>query len=339
MNKDNHMKDEFLQLPKEIRLEVLQEAENALGTPALVLEKDIWICWLLDKLFMLSIQMAFKGGTSLSKVFNLIQRFSEDIDITIDYQNFKETIDFQNISKSQLKKTSNELKEQLADYASREIKPYITDYVAKEFDKSKFDVTLSDNGEKLYFVYPSVFDTDFDYLRSHVLIEFGVRNDTEPSESHQIKTAISQFVEENFTLPTANITVLSPIRTFWEKATLMHVECHRKRFNDNPNRLSRHWYDLVKLADSWVGKQALKRIDILSNVLEQKKAFFNANYTNYDKCHNTEFQLVPNKGEIPYLEKDYLKMVDAGMFQEEAMNFDEIIERLIGLQDAINKIQ
>lgn len=339
MNKDNHMKDEFLQLPKEIRLEVLQEAENTLGTPALVLEKDIWICWLLDKLFDLPTQMAFKGGTSLSKVFNLIQRFSEDIDITIDYQNFKETIDFQNISKSQLKKISNELKEQLTDYASREVKPYITSYIAKEFDKSKFNITLSDNGEKLYFVYPSVFDTDFDYLKSHVLIEFGIRNDTDPSELHQIKTTLSQFAEGKFLLPKANIEVLSPIRTFWEKATLMHVECHRKRFNDNPNRLSRHWYDLVKLADSWVGKQALKSIDILNNVLEHKKAFFNASYANYDKCHNAEFQLVPNKSEISYLENDYLKMVDAGMFQEEAMSFDAIITRLVGLQDAINKIR
>ena len=100
----------FFQLKKIEQHQLLTNAERELGISASIIEKDIWVCWLLSQLFSLPIQMAFKGGTSLSKIYNLIQRFSEDIDITIDYGNFRNDFDISNTSRSQLKKISEQHK-------------------------------------------------------------------------------------------------------------------------------------------------------------------------------------------------------------------------------------
>lgn len=106
------MNNNFLNLSLEKQLNLIYKAGNKFDVSDVIIEKDFWVCWLLEKLFKLPIKMAFKGGTSLSKGFGLIKRFSEDIDITIDYTNFGQKLDLANISRSQIKKISNELKEQ-----------------------------------------------------------------------------------------------------------------------------------------------------------------------------------------------------------------------------------
>ena len=136
--------------------------------------------------------------------------------------------------------------------------------------------------------------------------------------------------------PQAKVSVLSPVRTFWEKATLIHVECHRNRLHETPGRLSRHWYDLAKLTDSWVGDKALKSQDVLENVLEYKKDFFNASYTNYDDCLIGQFCLVPNVEGISKLSEDFKKMQEAGLFSEMPVSFNKIITTLSDLESQIN---
>ncbi|MEE9452524.1 MAG: nucleotidyl transferase AbiEii/AbiGii toxin family protein [Gammaproteobacteria bacterium] len=133
------MSDEFFQLPLDTQRVLLEGAENHLNVRASVIEKDIWICWLLKHLFALPIQMAFKGGTSLSKVFNLIERFSEDIDVTIDYRYFSDPIDFNKISKSQLKKLSKQLKAKLQDCTKNTILPFLQRHLNTTFPKNDFE--------------------------------------------------------------------------------------------------------------------------------------------------------------------------------------------------------
>jgi len=94
----------FLNLPGESQAALINAAEDQLGLVGHVIEKDIWVCWFLEKLFELPIAMVFKGGTSLSKGYGLLKRFSEDVDVTIDYRNFRDHLDLKNISRSQLKK-------------------------------------------------------------------------------------------------------------------------------------------------------------------------------------------------------------------------------------------
>ena len=241
------MMNNYFNLPEELKRNILIAAGNKLNIPEVILEKDIWICWILDKLFTLPQKMSFKGGTSLSKTFNLIDRFSEDLDITIDYRNFIEPIDFKKISNSQLKKTSDALKPNLHFFVSKIALPFINNHTEHEFPDKNFKIVVTDDHESIQFYYPTSLSDNTNnsmpsYLLDHVLIEFGVRNTTEPSEQHPIVTLLSQALESPLTLPTASVNVLSPVRTFWEKATLIHVECHRGRLLQSPARLSRHWY-------------------------------------------------------------------------------------------------
>jgi hypothetical protein len=328
------MSDEFLKLPKEQRRVILEGAETQLGIKPNLLEKDIWICWVLNKLFTLPKQMAFKGGTSLSKCYGLIDRFSEDVDVTVDYREFMPDLDFAKESKSALKKKRKELQVMVADYVADYVIPMLEREYTREFDIDEFDIEF-EGGEKLFLKYPSAFDSNTSgYIADSVLIEFGGTNKTEPNEQHIVTPYL---VAEGLVLPTANAVVYSPARTFWEKATLIHVECHRGRLQETPDRLSRHWYDLAMLSNSDIKQKALADEELFNDVMQVKKAFFNASYANYEKCENNEFVLVPADKEIDQLEADYSKMIDSAMFLHQPVPFNEIISNLSELQDEINQ--
>ncbi|MGD9153020.1 MAG: nucleotidyl transferase AbiEii/AbiGii toxin family protein [Gammaproteobacteria bacterium] len=332
------MNKNFLNLSLEKKLNLIHTAGNKFDVSDMIIEKDFWVCWLLEKLFKLPIKMAFKGGTSLSKIFNLIKRFSEDVDITIDYTNFRQKLDLTNISRSQLKKISNELKGQLQIYVSETVIPYLHAQLLEIPHKKSFEIILSDDGERLQFYYPSIVNKQLGYLRDHVLIEFGIRNSTEPCEKHDVVTYLDYLIEDgNVILPKPKVDILSPVRTFWEKATLMHVECHRNRFNKNPERLSRHWYDLFMLYNSDIGKQALSSINILKSVVWHKKAFFNASYANYDDCLSGKFRLIPDDANQVNLAQDFNSMIQAEMFYESPPGFDEMMRSLQELETVLNE--
>ena len=331
---------DYFYLPEQEQRELLKRAEDDLDISDVAIEKDIWICWLLDKIFSLPVPMAFKGGTSLSRVFNLINRYSEDIDITIDYRKLTGCIDLPQTSRSQLKKISEQLKKELIQYVSTTILPYLEESIAGLDLKHSFKISISDNGEQLKFFYPSMISKNGpQYLRDHILLEFGMRNAIEPCENHVIEPLLSQHgnIKKLFILPQATVDVLSPLRTFWEKATLMHVECHRHRLDKAPDRLSRHWYDLAMLAQSWVAKEALDNRHILESVVEYKKAFFNASYANYDDCLNGQLQLLPQDQYLLGLKRDYESMKSAGFFSETPMPFNEIVTILSDLTVQINQ--
>lgn len=330
------MNKSFFHLPTDEKTALFTKAAEQLDLSEVIIEKDLWVCWLLEKIFSLPTKMAFKGGTSLSKVFNLISRFSEDCDITIDYREFTPTIDLAHISRSQLKKISDQLKKQLQTYVSETVLPHIQGCINHELPENAFEVQLSEDGEQLRFYYPTITNNQSGYLRDHVLIEFGMRNCTEPCKDHQITPYLEKVSNTDLLLPKPFINTLSPLRTFWEKVTLIHVECNRDRFIKSPERLSRHWYDLYMLNHSWVVAQALTRIDLLNSVIEYKKAFFNAGYANYDDCLNGHCKLIPSAENLANLKTDFLMMVDAEMFDQDPPSFDAIINSLKKLESDIN---
>ena len=137
-------------------------------------------------------------------------------------------------------------------------------------------------------------------------------------------------------MPKPIVNTLSPVKTFFEKATLIHVECHRDRMIQTPERLSRHWYDLFMLNNSWVGEKALNHPEILRSVIEHKKAFFNSSYANYDDCLIGKFCLIPHDGYLKSLGQDYTKMINAGMFHESPPKFDVLIKGISELEKNFN---
>ena len=117
------------------------------------------------------------------------------------------------------------------------------------------------------------------------------------------------------------MTVLSPVRTFWEKATLVHVECHRRRLANHPERLSRHWFDLTRLAAHDIGRAALADRELLEDVVRHKKVFFHASYANYDQCLAGRLRLVPDDDQLPGLQTDYDAMCAAAIVADDAPGF------------------
>lgn len=333
------MLDNFLLLPKDIQSKIITSVAYKLNLSPAIIEKDFWVCFILEHLFSIqqSASMVFKGGTSLSKCYKLINRFSEDLDITIDYRSLKEfALPIENYSKSFLKNASGELKKLVKEYVCNVILPSFEQLIQKIPDKL-IKIELSENGEKFRVYYSSVFEQQNYYLANSILVEFGGRNITEPNEIHTIRPYLFEYVE-NLTLPVATVNVLSSARTFWEKITLIHVECHRGRLQSHPDRLFRHWYDLAMLAESSMVLQALSNASLMLDVIKHKKAFFDASYANYDKCLNKQFQLIPRVAEdISALKQDFNAMLDAKMFYSEEPSFNKIIDVLRNLEQMLNK--
>jgi len=323
------MPERFLDLPLEEQKLLLSAAEERLGFPDYIVEKDFWVCWILEQLFELPLQMVFKGGTSLSKAYQLIHRFSEDVDITIDYRNVLGETDLLKLSRTKQKQLGKDLKENLKNIVKNIIFPHLESTLPRGSE-----INVSDDGEKLYFYYPTLKKQI--YLRDHVLLEFGIRNTTEPFENHKIEPYLKEILKEtSITLPEALVHTLSPIRTFWEKATLIHVACNRNQFHESPERLSRHWYDLHMLYNSWVGQKAFDNIAILEDVITHKSIFFNSSYAHYDQCLAGQFKLIPE--DSGSLQQDYHEMINSGMFHGEVPEFEFLVESLSLLESRLRE--
>lgn len=334
------MPDVFLMLPADERSQILRGLAPRMGRTAIVLEKDVWVCWVLQHLFTMPgrLPMAFKGGTSLSKVFRAIDRFSEDVDITLDYRGLDASADpfEEGLSGRQLRQLSEQLKGFVREHAHEVVAPYFNRLLVSQFGAGAGRIDLSADGEQLRVHYPSVLEGSDGYVSDSVLLELGGRNITEPNETHEVRPDIAEHLP-GLEFPVALVSVLSPERTFWEKATLIHVECNRGELRASADRLSRHWYDLDRLAAQDIGQRALKNRDLLADVVKHKKVFYNTGYANYDACLMGELRLIPDAAVLPALRDDFDRMVSAGMFIGDAPAFDAIIERLQALESAINR--
>jgi len=334
------MHESFLYLEAQEQSQIYRALAPQLARSPVVLEKDVWVCWMLQTLFTMPgrLPMAFKGGTSLSKVFGAIARFSEDVDITLDYRGLDASFDpfAVGVSRNRLKKFSEDLKSFVRDHTHGVVAPHFQRVLAAEFDAAAFRLEVSDDGEQLRVHYPTVLEAPGDYVGNSVLIEFGGRNITEPNEEHEVWPDIAKHVAD-LEFPRSTVSVLSPARTFWEKATLIHVECQRDEFRASAERLSRHWYDLAMLADQVHGQAAVTDRALLADVVKHKKVFYNASYANYDACLAGQLRLIPEDAALAALRDDFQRMTGAGMFIGEPPAFDAIVDRLRALETAINQ--
>jgi len=333
------MPEHFLYLPARDRRDIFQYANTELGQPMDILEKDVWVCWVLQTLFSLpnAHPMAFKGGTSLSKIFGAINRFSEDVDVTLDYREFEDGFDpfEESASRTAIKKFSERLKGYTRDYAFDVIVPHIHSRLEDFPEPEQFELELSDDGEKIRIHYPSAIKNGNEYITNNILIELGGRNVICPNERRIVKPDISTL-DVDLVFPTGDVVVLSPERTFWEKATLIHVECNRKIFKSDANRLSRHWYDLLMLAKHDVGKAAIKNHNLLEDVVRHKRVFYHYGFVDYNDCLDNRFCLLPQEADTILLQEDYQKMLDNGMIYGALPSFGDIIKGIRDFEREVN---
>ena len=333
------MSKPFLNLPPGERMNGFRNAAQELGQEAIILGKDVWLCWTLQALFSMpnAHPMAFKGGTSLSKVYGAINRFSEDVDITLDYRAFNDDFDpfAEGASRNATKKFSERLRDYVLQYSTGVIVPYIDARMKTLCRPGEYRIEVSEDGEKIWIEYPSVVKGSQQYLEKRILVELGGRNVIDPNERHIVRPDISA-VTANLDLPACEVVVFSPQRTFWEKAVLMHVQSNRQALKAKSYRLSRHWYDLHRLAGHESGKAALDNRALLEDVVRHNQVFFRASYANYEACLNGEFRLIPNERAITELRADYDNMVGTGMIYDQPPPFDEIIGGLREIEHKIN---
>ena len=234
----------YFSLSDKDKIDALETATSKLGRPADLLEKDIWVVWSLNALFdsALAESLVFKGGTSLSKVYNAIDRFSEDVDVTYDIRKiipdlFVDPERPYPPNRSQAKKWTETVHSRLSGWIKDEVAPLLEAKIEHEGVGAKLRL----EEDKLYLDYEAI-RSGTGYIRPTVLLESGARSTGEPARRHKIKCDLSEAVE-GLILPEAEPRVLDAERTFWEKATAIHAYCFRGAFRGG-DRYARHWYDL-----------------------------------------------------------------------------------------------
>jgi hypothetical protein len=336
------------------RIELFLESANRRGLTRQIIEKDFWVCWTLKQLFELpdvGQHLIFKGGTSLSKIFHAIERFSEDIDISIDrkYLGFEGEKDPENIeSRSKQKKTIKQLRDVCSEKVNGEILPQLIAATERIIgprtngDLELWSITPFDedpDGQSVVFAYPTDKEDAFEvnpYVKPSVLIEFGGRADHWPAEQFPITPYAAEDFPKYFEKPSHIIKVLAAERTFWEKATLLHSEYHRPDEKATAERISRHHYDLHELFKSEIAERAIGQLNLLDHVVEHKKIFFSRATDDYDEALRGHLHLVPVSDRLQALRNDYQKMQNDRMFFGAVPSLEDILESLTQLEATIN---
>ncbi|MFI3242599.1 MAG: nucleotidyl transferase AbiEii/AbiGii toxin family protein [Alphaproteobacteria bacterium] len=307
------------------------EASSQYKINAEMIEKDFWVCWTLNRIFInenLSKILCFKGGTSLSKVFNLIERFSEDIDLILDWNTISEGKEIVKNSKNQQDKRNKELLSSSQEYIKAILQPLIQEACG---DTCIVEIDINDPNT-LQVKYPK--SVSGSYLRPFIKLEIGALAAWLPNQNHSIKPYINNLNEklifEDIIVPT-----ITAERTFWEKATILHKEHYRT--SGNPDRYSRHYYDLYKMANSKIKQSSFQQKDLLTEVVEFKKTFYPSGWANYDKAKLGTLKLMPSALAVSYLEKDYAKMHE--MIFGDYPSFDTIMSFLEALETEINNLE
>ncbi|MBB4096727.1 nucleotidyl transferase AbiEii/AbiGii toxin family protein [Sphingomonas kyeonggiensis] len=325
------MADAFLHLPVADRREALSVAADQSGRPAHLLEKDVWVVWALGILYgsALGEHLVFKGGTSLSKAYQVIRRFSEDVDLTYDIRTIAPDLvgdDGEALPKtrSEEKRWSSEVRKRLPDWVVGTVQPIITGALAAE----ALAATIRVEGEKLFIDYEAA-TAGSGYVAPSVMLEFGARSTGEPASVRDVICDAAGLVE-GVAFPMARPRVMHAERTFWEKATAIHVFCLQERLRGD--RFARHWHDVARLDEAGFAAAAFADRELANAVARHKAMFFaekaaDRSPIDYAAAVNGGLQLVPAGDGAKALEEDYARMVEDGLLLEDAEPFETLMER------------
>ncbi len=309
---------EFLKLSAtEQRLAIDQTAARK-GWVASSVEKDFWVCWTLDQIFALpelAGHLTFKGGTSLSKAWGLIDRFSEDIDLTIG----RDALGFggdnspeRAPSAKQQTKRLKALRSACGEFVQIVLLPALSNCFSAELGAVGWQLTLDvddPDRQTLLFQYPSHFETEpARYVRPVVKIEFGARSDPWPADKRPVQSVIAEVFPQLFIQPQTVVQALAPERTFWEKAMLLHEESYRPLTKPRKPRMARHYYDLYRLIESGVASNAVQDSDLFEQVLAHRRIFFPQSWVDYDSMGRKTLRLSPLPEQEEGWRHDYIAM-------------------------------
>lgn len=309
------------------------------GLHEAIIEKDFWVCLTLDHLFHHSPWKAaftFKGGTSLSKCYGLIQRFSEDIDLILDwrvlgYGLHEPWAPRSNTKQDQFNKEANERAEQ-----------FLRDILLPSL-RSEFGIILGmeadlyidpDDEQTICFRYPSIFKTES--ILQVIRLEIGALAAWTPSQPREIRPYSAECYRAAFQQANTVVLTAAAERTFWEKVTILHHEANRPEHLPMPSRYSRHYYDLYCIAHSESKAAAYEDLDLLGRVVEFKMKFYPRKWAQYELARPGTMKLCPPEYRYAALEEDYAVM--QGMMFGERPSFADLMAFIRELEAEINAL-
>ena len=331
------------------RLDLFLTTANRIGAPVSNVEKDFWVCWTLNALYRErpagGPRLLFKGGTSLSKAYGLIERFSEDIDITV----FRDDLD-QPVSVEELEALSKRKRQARLDAIRDACRAYITGPL-REFLSAQFadatdgaghiEVDGADlEGQTLLVWYPEAEPRGGAYVQPAVRIEAGAKSALDPHRPVAVRPYIAQDIP-GIDLTTADVTTIDAARTFWDKVVIAHGLrrwFERRGFlRQEGQRVSRHYYDLHCLVRSDIGEATLVDRDLGADCVHHARMFFDRPDYDLASAIPGTFAISPTGAMIGALERDYANTT--AMFFGTSPAFEEILASIQEIELVVNGVE
>ena len=337
---------QFVALPPERRALAFAQTAARMSASSVMVEKDFWVCWLLGLLFAdaeLAPHLVFKGGTSLSKVYGVIDRFSEDIDLSMSpaFVGADETV-FEGLkSRTQrdvaLARMQSHCGERTREFLIPRLEATIVEHLGRRQHRApwlRYEDDPIASSPVVHFEYPSDEGRGFDYLRREVKLELGSLTDQRPTEQHAVRAWVVDDFPAAFMDWDCQVTALELPRTFWEKATILHAEHHRPNDQPMPDRYARHYSDMARLLGHASAKAMLADRALCARVVAWKSRVFARQWARYDLARPGTFRLLPPTARLPALARDYAQM--RAMFLQSPPEFDAVLEVLASAERTLN---
>jgi hypothetical protein len=318
---------------------IIQQTANRVVLPPQAIEKDVWVTAITQIVFTLPFadKLVFKGGTSLSKVWNVVERFSEDIDLSLDRAYFGLEGD---VTKKQLSKLRKEsslfVKNEFCDALQKAIEHYgLNDFLTIEIEPDGEGDKTYPEPRKVLISYQSLYQT-LDYISSKIVLEIGARALIEPTEKKSMTSLVSELSGIDTSVADSEIITIVPAKTFLEKAFLLH-EIFTGTGSMKANRKTRHLYDLEKMMDKDFAIKAISDYELWNTIQHHRSIFTPIRGIDYTSDIRGNLSIIPPKSVIDEWKQDY-EMMQGTMIHGESLPFDKLVERLKELETRFQKL-
>lgn len=328
----------FIKLSRQDQLAANRIAADKLNVHEAITEKDFWVVFILELLFSKSkyaSSFVFKGGTSLSKAYGIIQCFSEDIDLILDWRvlGYKMKEPWENRSKTAQRKFNEEANERASTWIAEFLLPDLQQCLV-DLDVLDVDLKIATfDSQTIQIYYPK--NHKEESLLQEVRLEIGPLAAWTPVKKQIITSYISQELPQLFNESSVIVPTVEASRTFWEKATILHKEANRVN-GHSPARYSRHYYDLYQMCSGRIKEEALADMLLLKTVVTFKSKFYADNAAKYEEIATSGLKLIPSQTISRLMEEDYKKM--QGMIFADSPTWEQIVMELIQLEKEIAKL-
>lgn len=340
--------DEIIRADAKTRQDLFSTTAQRIGTAPQNTEKDFWVCWTLDALFNGlegGPRLLFKGGTSLSKGFGLIRRFSEDIDVTVFRDDLGQDYSFeqlQGMSRKKRDKALDDIKAACEQYINGDLADRLKHIAAELAARAGIpsgQLVVEPNPEdsqSLLIRYPTATPTS-GYIDKVVKLESGAKSALDPNSVRSVVPYCGEDIPD-LELNVPNVTIVDAERTFWDKIVILHGLRRwfeiRGELKGGGHRISRHYYDVHEMMETEVGKKAIQDLELGADCVAHALMFFNRPSFDLASAHPPTFALTPEGEMYEGLKRDYDAMKT--MIFGDAPDFHAIVESVADLQNSLN---